>query len=45
MANLAAASGLSASQAELVVAQADAPAKPSMPFVAMEVPVEAPSPW
>lgn len=44
MANLAAASGLSASQAELVVAQADAPAKPSMPFVAMEVPVEGAKP-
>ncbi|SDZ61134.1 hypothetical protein [Delftia lacustris] len=44
MANLAAASGLSASQAELVVAQADAPAKPSMPFVAMEVPVDGAKP-
>lgn len=44
MANLVAASGLSASQAELVVAQADAPAKPSMPFVAMEVPVEGAKP-
>lgn len=44
MANLAAASGLSASQAELVVAQADATAKPSMPFVAMEVPVDGAKP-
>ncbi|MEJ8291820.1 hypothetical protein WKI45_03260 [Delftia tsuruhatensis] len=44
MANLAAASGLSASQAELVVSQADAPAKPSMPFVAMEVPVDGAKP-
>lgn len=44
MANLAAASGLSASQAELVVVQADAPAKPSMPFVAMEVPVDGAKP-
>ncbi|MFG0786489.1 hypothetical protein [Delftia tsuruhatensis] len=44
MANLAAASGLSASQAELVVAHADAPAKPSMPFVAMEVPVDGAKP-
>ncbi|MGQ8877750.1 hypothetical protein ACUTR7_09600 [Delftia sp. NA_296.1] len=44
MANLAAASGLSASQAELVVAQADATAKPSMPFVAMEVAVDGAKP-
>lgn len=44
MANLAAASGLSASQAELVVAQAGAPTKPSMPFVAMEVPVDGAKP-
>ncbi len=44
MVNLAAASGLSASQAELVIAQADAPAKPSMPFVAMEVLVDGTKP-
>lgn len=40
IAGLAAASGLSASQAELVVAQGNAAAKPAMPFVAMEVPVD-----
>ncbi|CAB5711492.1 Uncharacterised protein [Delftia tsuruhatensis] len=44
IADLAAASGLSASQAELVVARADAPAKPSMPFVAMEVAVDGAKP-
>jgi hypothetical protein len=37
MAGLAAATGLSASQAELVLAQGNAAPKPSMPFVAMEV--------
>jgi hypothetical protein len=40
IAGLAAASGLSASQAELVVAQGNAAARPAMPFVAMEVSVD-----